>query len=175
MRQRRIIAAVSGTVVAGLFGVAAYAANPEPVVVEVEFVTPVTITEVSPLRFGLLDAGLANAETIVISTASGVTGTVSRVLGGTQAAANLTVAATGTQPINILVGNVSGNTGYTLGSFMCDYNAAGAAACDGVGGLDTTSAAAGSATLLVGATLTGTGGAGPGVFNGSFDVTVAYQ
>ena len=175
MRQKRIFAAVSGVALAGVFGAAAYAANPETVIAEVEFVTPVTISTNNALRFGLLDAGMLNAETVVISTASGVTDAAGNVLGGTQQAASLDVSATGSQPINILVDAISGGTGYTLTGFQCDYDGTGATACDVAGGVNATSAAGGSATLLIGATLTGNGGASPGVDNGQFNVTITYQ
>ncbi len=160
-----ILAGLSATNIAG-------AANPENVTAEVTFVAPITITENGALRFGLLDANLANTETVAISTSSAVTDSASRVVGGTQAAANLTVAATASQSITILVDNVTNGTGYALGSFVCSYNGGSSAACGG-SGLSATSAA--SATLLIGATLTGNGLSSAGAANGSFDVTVSYQ
>jgi len=167
--------AIVGCALAGLaFAGSANAANPESVVAEVEFVAPVTITENNPLQFGLLDVNMINLESIVISPNSAVADPASRVLGGTQAAANLTVSATEAEAITILVDNIASNTGYSLSGFTCNYNPpAGAdAACDGAGYSETSVA---SATMTVGATLTGNGLAGPGVFNGSFDVTVTYQ
>jgi len=175
MRQKRIFAAVSGVALAGVFGAAAYAANPETVIAEVEFVTPVTISTNNALQFGLLDAGMLNAETVAISTASGVTDASNRVLGGTQAAASLDVTATASQPINILVDAIVDGTYYALSGFQCDYNGDGAAACDGAGGLNATSSGTGSATLFIGATLTGTGGATDGPDDGQFNVTITYQ
>ncbi|MEX2495459.1 MAG: DUF4402 domain-containing protein [Woeseia sp.] len=149
------------------------AANPESVTAEVEFVDPITITEVNALQFGLLDQNLADLETVVIGTNSAVTDAAGRVQGGTQSAANLTVGATDAQAITILVDNVSNGTGYALSAFKCDYNtAASSGACDG-SGLSATSGA--TATLLIGATLTGDGLAAIGAANGSFDVTVTYQ
>ncbi len=150
-----------------------FAANPESVVAEVEFVAPITITETNALQFGLLDVNLANAETVVIGSDSAVTDAASRVLGGTQAAASLTVGATATQSISILVDNIADGTGYALSAFQCDYNAGASAGACSASSLSATSIASG--TLLVGATLTGDGLAAAGAQNGSFDVTVSYQ
>lgn len=171
---------IQGTKAAGASALAlllvmssAGAANPESVTAEVEFVDPITITENNALQFGLLDQNMADLETVVIATSGSVTDAGSNVQGGTQAAANLTVASTASQGITILVDNVVNGTGYALGTFMCDYNTAAASgACDG-SGLSATSAA--SATLLIGATLTGDGLSVAGAANGSFDVTVTYQ
>lgn len=162
--------AAAGMLVAG----SVYAANPEPVTVEVEFVAPVTITETNALQYGLLDVTMANLETVVIAPGGGVTDAAGNILGGTQAPATFTVTATGSQAIDILVDNIVANTGYSLGGFNCIYDGGASTGCDG-GGYSTTSAAAGSATLEVGATLTGDGAAAAGAQNGSFDVTISYQ
>ena len=140
----------------------------ENVNAEVQFVSPVSITENNPLQFGLLDAGLANLETVVIATDDSVTDSASNVLGGTQAAADLTVSATAGQSINISISSIVNGTGYALGSFTCDYNGNGSGAC----GAETSVA---SGTLEIGATLTGDGLAVAGTANGSFDVVVDYQ
>jgi hypothetical protein len=167
-------AVIAGSALMGLtLASGANAANPEPVVAEVTFVAAVTITEQNALQYGLLDEALANLETVVIDPDGTVTDAGSNVVGGTQAAADMEVTATTGQAITITIGSITSNTGYTLGSFMCNYNAAGVdSACDG-GGYSETSVATGE--LLIGATLTGDGTAGPGTFNGSFNVTVAYQ
>jgi hypothetical protein len=137
------------------------------------FLDPVTITEVNPLRFGLLDVNMANTETIIIAPNSTVTDTQNNILGGTQGAANLTVTATASQAITILVDNVSTANGYSLGTWMCNYNGAGAdTGCDGSGYSETSAT---SATLLVGVTLTADGTATVGTDNSTFDVTVSYQ
>ena len=146
----------------------------ESVIVEVEFVDPITITEQNPLQYGLLDQNLASGETVTISPAdpTTVSGDTVRVVGGTQAAADLDVDATAGFFITILVDNISGNTGYGLATFMCNYAGGTDTACDGTGYTETTVA---STKLYVGATLTGDGFAGVGVFNGGFDVTITYQ
>jgi hypothetical protein len=176
MLKPSLVRVVSSAAVAALAAAAlsspAAASNPESVVAEAEFVAPITITENNPLQFGLLDVNLANSETIVVGTDDAVTDSAARVLGGSQAAADLTVTATASQAITILVDNVTSGTGYGLDAFLCSYGGGADAACDGAG-LSATSVA--SATLEVGATMTGDGTAVAGVANGSFDVTVAYQ
>jgi hypothetical protein len=165
---------MAGSAVFGLIpGTVTDAANPEPVTVDMNFIDPITITEVNPLQFGLLDVAMANTETITIAPNSTVTDTQNNILGGTQAAANLTVTATASQPITILVDNVSTANGYSLATWMCNYNGAGSdSACDGSGYSETSVT---SATLLVGVTLTANGTATVGTDNSTFDVTVSYQ
>ncbi len=170
VKQSRIVVAC---VLAGLLTLnSAGAANPEPVTVEVEFVDPITIGENNALQFGLLDQNFANLETIVIGTNSAVTDAAGRVLGGTQAAGDFTVASTTAKAITILVDSIVDGTGYSLGTPLCSYDAGPDTACDGAG-MSATSVA--SATLLIGATMTGDGLAVTGVANGSFNVTVSYQ
>ena len=155
-------------IAASVFAVSQTHAATENVNAEVTFVSPVSIVENNPLQFGLLDAGLANAETVVIATDDSVTDAASNVLGGAQAAADLTVAATAGQSINISISSIVNGTGYALGSFTCNYDGNGSGAC----GAETSVA---SATLEIGATLTGDGNAVAGAANGSFDVVIDYQ
>ena len=164
--------AVLGSALIGLMlSTSAFAANPETVTVEVEFIDPLVISTTFPLRYGLIDVNLAGGDTIQIDPDDTVTESTPRVAGGTQAAAELSVTGTASRAITILVDNIVNNTGYTLGSFMCNYDGPDGA-CDGLG-LSETSIA--SATLDIGATLTGTGLAGLGVVNGAFDVTITYD
>ncbi len=165
---------VFGSSLSGLMPVTvADAANPEPVTVDMTFLDPLTITENNPLQFGLLDVNMANLETVVIAPDDSVTDAGGNVFGGTQAAADLTVTASASQSITILVDNVGTATGYTLGTWMCNYDAAGSnSACDGAGYSETSVA---SAVLLIGVTLTGNGNAVAGADNTTFDVTVTYQ
>ena len=167
------LAVIAGSALMGLtLTIGVNAANPESVVAQVTFANPITITEVNSLQWGTLDANL-NLETIIIAPNSGVSGTgTALVIGATPAAANLTVGATA-GGITILVDTIVSGAGYSLGTFMCNYDGAGAdSACDGGGYTET---AVASATLLVGATLTGDNTAVPGAANGSFEVTVTYQ
>ncbi len=165
---------VFGSSLSGLMPVTvADAANPEPVTVGMSFLDPITITEVNALQYGLLDVNLANTETIIIAPDDSVTGTgTGRIIGGTQAAADLTVTATASQSITILVDNVGTATGYTLGTWMCKYGAGSDTACDGAGYSETSAT---SAVLLIGVTLTGNGAAVAGNDDSTFDVTVTYQ
>lgn len=156
-----------------LFSASAFSATPEPVVVSVTFVDAITITEVNPLDFGLLDATMANAETVVIDTADVVTDANTNVVGGTQEAAEVTITATAGVAVTVLVNNVSNGTYYTLGTFVCTYNGGAESACDG-GGQSNTSVA--SATVLVGATLTRNATAMvAGADDGSFDINMTYN
>ena len=157
-----------------LFG-AAYANDSETVVADITFVDVISITENSALVFGMVDQALANTETIIVSTANVVSGTGSSRVIGTPAAANLTVAATAGQPISILVDNITDGSGYALSAFTCDYNGGGTTgSCSSAMNIATPIA---SATLLVGATLTGDGTATTNTSgaDGSFVVNVTYQ
>jgi Domain of unknown function (DUF4402) len=147
------------------------AATPEPVVVNVEFVTVIAITEQNSLSYGLLDEAL-NTETIIIAPNDNVSGTgTAFVLGGTQEAAQVTITATVGQAATILVDSVTPNTGYTLGTFMCTYNGGASTACDSNMGVTTVA----SAVVLIGATLTGNNAAVDGVVNGSFEINMTYD
>ncbi len=165
--------AILGPALIGLMlATGADGANPEPVTVGMDFVDPITITEIGSLRYGVLDQAL-NLETIIIATNDAVTGTgTGLILGGTQAAADLTIAATASQTLSILVDNPLPGAGYGLGTFICKYGAGADTACDGAG---YTATAVGSGTLKIGATLTGDNTATAGNADGSFDVTVTYQ
>ena len=148
------------------------AANPETIAVRVTFVAPIAISEANALQFGSLDQNLADLESVTVAPDSAVTDPADRVEGGPQSAASLTVTATPGQAITIHVDSVVPGAGYSLADFRCNYNAGTDAACDGAGYSETTAA---SATLLVGATLTGDGTAVAGAADGGFDVTVTYQ
>lgn len=174
--QSKKFLAIVGCALAGLLSFnSAQAANPETVTAEVAFVAPITIGTVSALRYGALDVLMAGGDTVVISPGGGVFDSGLRIVGGLQAPAELSVTATVSQPITILVDNPQNAGGaYSLSLFTCDYDSGGAAACNG-GGLITTSALIATTDLFIGATLTGAGGAVAGTFNGSVDVTISYQ
>ena len=150
----------------------AQTAGRETVAVQVEFVEAISVTENNALQFGRLDADLAADEAIAIAPDGAVTDAEGRVLGGTQLAARLTIAASAAQSISVQVDDVVQGPGYVLGSFVCSYDGALEAACDGAG-MSVTSVA--SASLLIGATLTGDGTAVVGTADGSFNITVSYQ
>jgi hypothetical protein len=163
-------AAIAGSALLGtMLATVAYAAK-TTVTAEVEFATPVSIGAVTALKFGILDVGLLGSESITIGTDDVPTGDIARITGGIQAAADLAITATAGPTLTILVDNIVNNTGYTLGAFVCKYAAEADTTCNSY--LPT---AVASTSLLIGATLSGTGGAGVGTFNGAFDVTVLYQ
>ncbi len=168
--RRRLLAAVGAF--AALLMANVVPAAVENIVAEAEFVAPVTIVENNALQFGLLDVNMANLETIVIGTDDAVTDAGSNVLGGSQAAADLTVTATTGHTITILVDTVVSGSGYALATFLCSYDGGADTACDG-GGYTVTSVA--SAIIEVGATMTGDGTSTVGAANGSFNLTINYQ
>lgn len=160
------------SILVAMVGRSVGAASPEPVVAHVTFVEPISVIEVSALQYGLLEQSFVSPDIVVIAPDSTVTDTASRVVGGTQAAANLTVATTPAQAITILVDTVIDGTGYALGTFICNYDGGTDAVCDGAGYSQTSVA---SATLLIGATIVGDGLAVAGAADGSFNITVSYQ
>jgi hypothetical protein len=166
-------AAILGSALFGLVpGTVADAANPEPVTTDMDFLAVITITENASLRFGLLNVNMANNQRVTIDPDGTVTDTQNNILGGTQAPADLTVAATASQSITILADNVSTATGYTFDRMTCIYNSGTSTRCDGTGYTETTVA---SATLKIGGRLTANGNAVVGTDNSTFDVTVTYQ
>jgi hypothetical protein len=164
-------AAILGSALMGLMlTTGANAANPETITAEVTFANPITITVPVALKFGILDHNLAT-ETIIIAPDDGVSGTgTGFVIGGIQAAASMTIGADTSQTLTFFVDSIVNGTGYALSAFVCNYNGGADTACNSL-----TQASATTATLLIGATLTGDNLAVPGVANGSFDITVAYQ
>ncbi len=169
--MKKFLAILGSALMGTMLATGANAANPESVVAQVTFSDPITITLVDALRYGIIDQAL-NTETIVIAPDSSESGTgTGFILGGTRGAANLTIGAVASQPITIDVGTIVPGPGYTLTSFMCNYAGGTDTACEG--GYSETSA--GSAALLIGATLTGDNTAVPGTADGSFIVTITYQ
>lgn len=172
-RSRTLLVACGSALLGLVPGTVVDAANPEPVTVDMNFLDPLTITENNPLQFGLLDVNMANQRKVTVAPDGSVTDQFGNILGGTQAAASVTVTATASHAITILVDNVSTANGYSLGTWTCNYNnAASDSRCDGSGYTETSVT---SATLLIGATLTANGTATVGTDNSSFDVTVSYQ
>ena len=119
------ILAILGAAAMGLIPVTvADAANPEPVTVDMEFQDPITITENNPLQFGLLDVNMADTERVRVRPNGTTQDNDNNIIGGTQAAADVTVGAQASQTINIVVENKVGGTGYDLVRFRCRYNGA---------------------------------------------------
>ena len=162
--------AILGSALMGLMLATVARAAVENVVAQVTFADPVTIVEVNSLQFGIIDHVL-NTETIIIAPDDGLSGTGSGlVLGGTQAAAELTITAEALQTLTILIDTIVDGTGYALSAFVCNYNGGTDTACNSL-----TPTAVATAPLLIGATLTGDNLAVPGAADGSFNVTILYQ
>jgi hypothetical protein len=176
--RKGVIVATGSALMGLMLAVAANAANPEQVDVEVEFVAAVVIAMTNPLQFGLLDEAMANTETVVIAPNGGVTDANNNVVGGTQAQATLNVTAAASKAITILVDNVQlpATPGYALGTWRCNYDRVGGGTdgdCGGLGMSETSGS--GIKELEVGATLTGDGTAVAGVEDATFDVTITYD
>jgi hypothetical protein len=166
--------AATGSALLGLMLATAASATTEPVTAQVEFVAAVQITETNALQYGLLDVTMLNLETVVIAVDNTVTDANNNVQGGTQASAKFDVIAANGKTLVIQVQNVNtpAGSGYSLGTWRCDYNAASEGDC--VTGI-TPSAGAGAQEVRVGATLTGDGTATAGIKNSTFDLVVVYQ
>ena len=167
------ILAILGAAVMGLMPATIVdAANPEPVTVDMTFMDPITITEINKLEFGLLDVNMANLERVRVRPNGNVVDFDNNILGGTQAAADLTITAQAGSTINIDAGNAGSATGYTLRRFRCRYNGA---TSDSNCNAGYTATAVASATLLVGGDVRGNGNAVVGADDTTFDVTITYQ
>ena len=166
-------------VMALLLPAGSLAASSVTVRVQVTFVDPVAISEVSALQFGSLSQHLADQESVTVASIGTMSDPADRVMGGAkivvrgapQVAANLTVKAVPLQTITILVEGASAGAGYSLTDFRCSYNGGSDTACDGDGYTETSVA---SGILLIGATLTGDGTSMTGGVDGTFEVTVIY-
>ena len=167
------ILAILGAAAMGLIPVTvADAANPEPVTADMVFQDPITITEINPIQFGLLDVNMALDERVRVRPNGTTQDIDNNILGGTQAPADVTVGAQASQTINIIVENKVAGNYYDLIRFRCRYNGA---TSDGNCNAGYTQTSVASATLLIGCDVRGNGSAVAGVDNGSFDITVFYQ
>jgi hypothetical protein len=150
-----------------------YAENPEPVVVGVEFVAPISIDEVTNLEFGLVDIGMLVGETIVIAPAGGVIDSDGNLVGAVpRTAATFDTQAPANKSITVQVTPVSDGAFYDLTLWTCDYNGASEGDCGT--GISVTSVE-GGAVVRVGVTLTGVGGATETVDDGLFNLTITYN
>jgi len=170
---KRVLAILGSSLIGLMFSPVAYAANPEPVVVGVEFVAPITITETTNLEFGLVDTNMILNETIVIAPGGGLTDAAGRILGGSQTAATFTTRAAANKAITIQVTSPLSGTYYSLGTWTCDYDGGTIGDCGA--GISETSTAGPAIVVRVGVTLTGAGGATEAPDNGSFDLTITYD
>ena len=163
-----------------LLPAASLAANSVTVRVQMNFVDPVGISEVSDLQFGSLSQYMADQESVTVAATGTMSDPANHTMGGAkavvrgapQAAANLTVKAAPRQSITILVDGASPGVGYSLTDFRCSYNGGSDTACDGAGYTETSVA---SGTLLVGRSQAGDGTADAGAADGTFELTITYQ
>jgi hypothetical protein len=141
-----------------------------------KIVTPLSITETSSLHFGTMAVLAGTPGTCVLSTQGARTQTggvnlsiqapsASNAAYNVAGAVNTTYAIT--LPATITV--TSGAESMTINSILARTVSA------GVDGLTGTLSASGSDSFTVGGTLNVSAGQVTGVYNGTFDVTVAYN
>lgn len=133
----------------------------------------IALTVGDPLEFGGIVPDGSSSGTVVISTTGArnlttVTGVSASV---TPTAASYTVTGTGLVPYTITIPTASFNITNTTGS-GAETMAVTAMTCSG--GLSHTFAADGTDAFTVGGTLTVGAAQEPGVYTGTFDVTVEY-
>ncbi len=172
--MKKLLAILGAALMGTMLATAAYA-TVEQVPVEVTFVAAIAISETGTLQVGLLDVGMLVNDTVTINTNDTFSESASNVVGGNQRAALLTITAEGLVGITITAGNVLGATHYTLDTWLCSYASGADTACTTGTPYNLTSDPSGSATLEIGVTLTGLGGASAGNDDSTFDVTVTYQ
>jgi hypothetical protein len=172
-------AAIGGSALMGLtLTIGANATNPEQVAVEVTWIAPIVVAEVGSLRFGLLDVGMAENDTVTINTDGTYSESVANtVVGGTQAQAQLTITVANSTAISILVDTIGSGTYYTIGSFECSYELAPDVTCDSAYPVTSSADSTNGDTLDIGAVLlkNSTVPALAGADDTTFDVTVIFQ
>jgi hypothetical protein len=171
-------AAIAGSALMGLtLTIGANAANPEQVPVEVTFIAPIAIGEDNPLQFGLLDIAMADTSTVTINTDDSYSeSTANTVVGGTQAAAQVTITVSDTTGISILVDNVAAAAYYALSDWQCSYQGAADVDCDVPYPVTSSGSSSTGDTLEIGAILTKNAVAATAVSDDTtFDVTVIFQ
>lgn len=141
-------------------------------------VRPITITASSPnLRFGSFSTSAAGQTVAIatdgtrtvtgalgVGTAQNAFGAASFTVGGEGA---LTYAITLPTTTNITTGSGAAAETMAVSSFVSNPN--------GTGALSGSAGAAGTQTLLVGATITSVASQVAGIYSGTFTVTVAYN
>lgn len=143
----------------------------QSVTANIAFDTPLALTKNLDIEFGVVKAGVTGTHTI--STAGTVTDGGSAVwLSGSPHAADITIAGSATQTIDISVGGYTANESATPSNATCDYDGGGSGSCS----LSAAAAPGAGKTLLVGVRLTldGTAVAGDSS-TPSFTITVVYS
>jgi hypothetical protein len=153
---------------------AAYSAT-QSVTANIAFDTALTITKVNDIEFGTVKA--LTTGTYTIDTADAVTAGGSGVwLYGTPASAEITIAGSSTQTLNIGAGNYSVSNNVTPSAATCDYNGGGEVDCNHAS-LNTAAAPGAGKTLMVGVLATVGGGAQAAGTTAAptFDITIVYN
>ena len=160
----------AGTVGLLLCASTAGVAATQSITTRITFDTPLSLVKNADINFGTVRA--RTASTYTITTAGVITATGSgQWLYGTKNPANITIAGSATQTVNISVGGYTANRGVTPSAATCAYNGGASGSCTIVG-----AAAPGTGkTLLVGvsAAANATRAAGS-TSTPSFTITVVY-
>ena len=168
--------AILGSALMGLMLATAAYATVEQVPVEVTWIAPISVASTQAMQFGLLDVNTVAAETVTILTDNTYTeSTPDTVIGGTQLSAVLTITVANLTNISIIADNHLGATYYTLDTWMCNYEGAGATACDVAYDLQSSATSISGDTLVMGATLHALASITAITDDSTYDVTVTYQ
>lgn len=139
---------------------------------KVQFSSPLTLTKVKDLDFGILKANQVG--TYVLSTGGTVTPSGGGVvIGGTPQAGELLVEGSSTQTLNVSTSTFVSHNGVRISEPTCSYGGGAEVPCDTLNGQ--TAPGAGE-TLLVGATIDVNGTQSTGTTAApSFNVNVVYN
>lgn len=164
----KLSAAVVATAVIVSSGVALAAT--QNFLANVKFATPLTLTKVKDLNFGIVKANAAGS--YVLSTAGIVTASGGgAVVGGVQQAGQLTVTGSSTQTLNISTDGLTPDNGVTPSAPTCKYDASVEAPCN----LTNQVAPGAGKTLLLGLTIAAPALPDNATAAPSFNVNVVYN
>lgn len=165
----------AGLAMAGMLSAGSAVAETLTVDALVQFVTPITLTQVQELDFGQLNSDIGDTEVVAIDADGTITDASSNIAGGTLLPAEVLVTSAGTGTLTVEVDAITNGSGYDLTAFNCEYDGGAQADCDLGDAYTTSVAGGGSASLMIGATLTANATAKLATDNSTFDVTVLYQ
>lgn len=165
------LALAAGVAAVGLLCSAYAMAATQSVTANIAFDTAISLTKNADINFGSVAALTAGNYTIdttgaVVAAGGGVW------LFGTPAAADITVAGSTTQTIDIVANNYAADNGVTPSDATCSYNGGAEAACGTLSGV---AAPGAGKTLLIGAKVTVDGTQASGTAETpTFDIVVTY-
>lgn len=137
----------------------------------ISFRSPMTLTKLADLDFGIVDAGIAGTYTVTPFGVISATGT-GQILGGTPSATRIVIAGSSTQAINISEGGHRSDNGVNVAAVKCSYDGGPSGACS----INGASAPGLGKVLLVGATVVANGSQTNGTMaTPSFSITVVYH